>query len=219
MTDSIQASQQGLNIVERARRKKGWNKLAYIWCDRASISQATLRRFWAGQAIRSENFFSICDAVGVNWEEVADQSIFEETSLASIEEQLLLPYLVEADDISNNKVKANIFSSSYVEETTRLKQVVIRENHHLVALLCNKTEIEAKQTQNIENFLPIQEILLEIIQLISSEQKTNLPNFLNSRILQLIKHLSVSCCLLILDDSSTSDMTKNLIEQLFSHRD
>ncbi|MBF2017273.1 MAG: hypothetical protein IGS23_19140 [Rivularia sp. T60_A2020_040] len=229
MTDSIQASPQGLNIVERARRKKGWNKLAHIWCDRASISQATLRRFWASQAIRSENFFSICDAIGVNWEEVADQNMFEEPgSLTYTQEQLLLSNSITADSISNDAVIINQqhldgaantdVLSSDIEEATTLKQLIVQDNQHLVALVCNKTETETKPSQNFENAPPILEILVEIIQFLSNEEKRNLPSLLKTKLLQLTKKLSTSCGLLILDNTSAPELTKDMSKSVISEK-
>ncbi|MGF1672285.1 MAG: hypothetical protein ACFCUV_01200 [Rivularia sp. (in: cyanobacteria)] len=229
MTDSIQASPQGLNIVERARRKKGWNKLAHIWCDRASISQATLRRFWRSQAIRSENFFSICDAIGVNWEEVADQSMFEEIdSSTSTQEQLLLSDSITADSISHDVLIINQqhldgaantdVLSSDIEEAATLKQLIVQDNQHLVALVCNKTETEAKSSQNFENAPPILDILVEIIQSLSNGQKRNLPSLLKIKLLQLTKKLSTSCGLLVLDNTSAPEVTKDIPKSVVSEK-
>ncbi len=75
MADSLRASQQGLEIVDRARRKKGWNKDAAAWHDAAGTSRSTLQRFWGRKPIRQEYFVAICNAVGIeNWEEIVDNS-------------------------------------------------------------------------------------------------------------------------------------------------
>ena len=72
---SLQASERGLEIVDRARNRKGWNKYARIWADEAETSPSTLKRFWGRKSIRSDSFKKICDAVGIkNWEEIADSS-------------------------------------------------------------------------------------------------------------------------------------------------
>jgi len=47
MADTLKASEQGLKIVDEARRKKRWQKYALTWATVAATSQATLRRFWA----------------------------------------------------------------------------------------------------------------------------------------------------------------------------
>lgn len=84
MASSLRASQPGLEIVDQARRKRGWNKDASAWIDAASellrdtggsLARSTLQRFWKGQPIRRENFVAICIAVGIaNWKEIVDDS-------------------------------------------------------------------------------------------------------------------------------------------------
>lgn len=70
VVDSLCASKNGLKYVDQARRRKRWNKTAEVWCSAALTSRATLSRFWAGHPIRSETFISICEAVGVDWQQV-----------------------------------------------------------------------------------------------------------------------------------------------------
>jgi hypothetical protein len=75
MADSLRASEQGRQIVDQARRKKGWNKDAAAWIDAAKTSRSTLQRFWDRKPIRQENFVAICKAVGIdNWERIVDDS-------------------------------------------------------------------------------------------------------------------------------------------------
>ena len=82
MVDSLKASEQGLKIVDEARRKKRWQKNSLTWVQEAKTSEATLRRFWARKsAIDRYAFIGICQAVGVNWEEIAEPSEIKETEL------------------------------------------------------------------------------------------------------------------------------------------
>ena len=67
------ASQQGLEIVDRARGKKGWNRTSVSWLEAAgNISRSTIDRFWSRQPIKHENFVPICLAVGIDWENVVE---------------------------------------------------------------------------------------------------------------------------------------------------
>ena len=82
MIDSLKASEQGLKIVDEARRRKYWQKTASMWVENAKTSEATLKRFWARKtAIDRYAFIAICDAVGVNWEQVAELTEIQETEL------------------------------------------------------------------------------------------------------------------------------------------
>lgn len=74
MAASLKASEKGIEIVDRARKVKGWNKYDPQWCTQAHTTDATLKRFWRRkEAISSDTFKSICQAVGVDWEEVVDR--------------------------------------------------------------------------------------------------------------------------------------------------
>lgn len=78
MAVSVNASKKGLEIVDRARRERGWKKASNQWCEAANASSATLKRFWLGHRIKRESFIGICQAVGVDWRQVAEQSLSEE---------------------------------------------------------------------------------------------------------------------------------------------
>jgi hypothetical protein len=73
MAVSISASEAGLKIVDHARRKKGWTKYEEAWYQIALTSRATIKRFWAREAIHQEVFIAICQVVGIeDWETIAD---------------------------------------------------------------------------------------------------------------------------------------------------
>lgn len=82
MAGLLRASEEGLRIVNLARRNPGWNKTSELWCQAALTSQATLKRFWRRQPIRRETFIDICKAVGIdNWEDIVDRDIESSKSL------------------------------------------------------------------------------------------------------------------------------------------
>jgi Cdc6-related protein, AAA superfamily ATPase len=81
MAVSLRASQHGLEIVDRARRKKGWTKNEEAWWGLALSSQATLKRFWRRQPIKQDAFISLCQAIGIeNWEEIAEENSIQQTN-------------------------------------------------------------------------------------------------------------------------------------------
>ncbi|MBW4633507.1 MAG: hypothetical protein KME30_16905 [Iphinoe sp. HA4291-MV1] len=70
----MRASTRGLEIIDEARQRKGWNKTADIWCQTAFTSKATLKRFWAREPIQRQTFIKICQAVGLtSWKDVIER--------------------------------------------------------------------------------------------------------------------------------------------------
>ncbi len=65
MESALSASKTGLQDIDRARKRCGWNRQSPIWADRALTSVATLKQFWRGERITRESFIAICQAVGV----------------------------------------------------------------------------------------------------------------------------------------------------------
>jgi WD40 repeat protein len=72
MALTLTASEAGLEIVDKARKRKGYNKTnAVNWLEAAGVSRSSLDKFWARQPIKHENFVAICAAVGADWKIVA----------------------------------------------------------------------------------------------------------------------------------------------------
>lgn len=84
MAISLRASAYGLQMVDIARRKKGWSKGESNWSDEAKISDTTLKRFWARKSIKRESFIAICKAVNLDWDEIMDSSGYNSTSIPKI---------------------------------------------------------------------------------------------------------------------------------------
>jgi WD40 repeat protein len=72
MANSLIASDRGLQLVNDAREKQGWNRTDRRFLETAQIARATLNRFYAQKPIKHDNFVAICEAVGINnWQRVA----------------------------------------------------------------------------------------------------------------------------------------------------
>ncbi len=72
MPVTLRASRDGLATVEKLRKKKDWTKAEDAWWQLALVGKAALRNFWRRAPIVRDNFVSICETVGANWEEIAD---------------------------------------------------------------------------------------------------------------------------------------------------
>ena len=70
MASTLRASKVGLEKVDHARKKKGWNKQASTWGQTHN-----LKRFWSRIPIDRDVFVDICQTVGIdNWEEIVDDT-------------------------------------------------------------------------------------------------------------------------------------------------
>ncbi len=202
---SLKASTQGLEIVEQARRRKGWDKQSPAWADAACTSVATLKRFWQGKSIQQQSFIDICHAVGLDWEKIIDttaQSCFAESNA--------IADWGEAPDIS-------VFYGRNEELTTCLEWI-LQDQCRVVTLLgmggIGKTALAVKLAEQIQdqfeyviwrslrNAPPFNNILADLI-LFLSHQETELPEDINQRISRLIYYLRKYRCLVILDNLET----------------
>jgi hypothetical protein len=102
MADTLKASEIGLTIVDDARRRKHWTKTETVqWRTDANVSHATLKRFWRGCFIDRVAFVSICNAVGVDWQDIVEQEVAQPASA-------FLPEATATDN-SESSVQTGLF--------------------------------------------------------------------------------------------------------------
>ncbi len=200
MGSSLRASPQGLEIVEQARRHKGWSRQASAWYQTALTSLPTLKRFLQGEPIQQETFIRLCQAVGVeHWEEIVDSTT-----------GLIPPHSPpsptkdwgEAPDVS-------VFYGRN-EELATLEQWVVRDHCRLVALLgmggIGKTALSVKLAEQIQPMFeyviwqslrhapPIEALLANLISFLSNQQETQ------ADLSRLLNCFRSSRCLVVLDE-------------------
>lgn len=206
MASSLRASRQGLEIVDRARRQKGWSRQASIWYQTALTSQATLKRFLQGEPIEQKTFINICQAVGLeHWQEIVDSTTVPILSLSS---PAPTTDWGEAPDVT-------VFCGRH-EELTTLKQWIVSARCRVVALLgmggIGKTALAVRSAEQIQdefeyviwrslrNAPLVNDLLAHLIQFLSPVPPTYLPEDTDDRLSILIEHLRGHRCLLILDN-------------------
>ena len=209
MGGSLRASTQGLEIVDRARRNKGWSRQASAWYQTALTSQATLKRFLQGEPIQPETFIRICQAVGLErWQEIVDSTT---VPIPLVSPKAPTKDWGEAPDIS-------VFYGR-TEELATLEQWIVKDSCRLVALLgmggIGKTALSVRLAEQIQNQFeyvvwrslryapPIEDVLVELIRFLSNEEQTNFPEDTGRRVSLLIQYLRSHRCLLVLDEVET----------------
>ena len=105
------------------------------------------------------------------------------------------------------------------EELAKLAQWIVRDRCRLVALLgmggIGKTSVSIKLAQQIQdefefviwrslrNAPPVEDILKDLIKVLSNQQETQLPETLNELVARLMDYLRQSQCLLVLDNAES----------------
>ena len=109
MASTLKASNVGLDIVDKARRKKDWIKTEKAWADLATTSKATLRRFWASVPIQSHTFKDICTAVGIaDWESIVDDEDLESSNAQISSKRLSFAIAGSIEKMDKHKLDAMV---------------------------------------------------------------------------------------------------------------
>lgn len=222
MTDSIKASQQGLERVDRARHRKGWTKTRTMaWWQDALTSQATLRRFWRGIAIERGSFAAICHAVGISdWEAIADLDTVEEVDILT--EMVSLPSPIP-DPPSPNSNREDWGEAPDVpsfhgrtEELGQLESWMVKDRCKLILLLgmggIGKTTLAVTVADQIQEQFecliwrslkpmpPLENLLGSLLKLFAQGSESQSFDNIHQGISQVIEYLKQRRCLLILDE-------------------
>jgi hypothetical protein len=237
MADTLKASQQGLALVDRARKRKGWTKTRTpAWWDAAYTTQATLKRFWRGIAIQRENFVAICQVVGIeDWQQVADLPAAENTVAA-------------ADIGQNNTSKWQDWGEApevpyfYGRklELQKLERWIVGDRCKLITLLAmggmGKTSLSVTIAERLQDRFdgliwrsllsapPLMLLLDRLIQFLSRGQQTLSTDNSQQAITQTIALMQQNRCLIVLDEAEaicapSGDSSRRTAQYLAGYED
>jgi energy-coupling factor transporter ATP-binding protein EcfA2 len=222
MQSSVRASKRGLEIVDQARRLKGWSRTrTLVWWEAAHTSQATLRRFWRGLAIQADAFISICQAVGIsNWETIADTTA-QSLNPTSLDQSIPGQSDAQTTALRNDWNEAPDVSGFYgrTAELTELETWIRQDCCKLVALVglsgigktslavvladILQTEFDLVVWRSLRSATTLASFLESTIPLLSSGQTSQPDQPLQIGISQFIHQLQQRRCLLVLDELET----------------
>lgn len=128
MAATLRASTKGLDLVDKARRKKGWAKTCTTWAQLATTSEATLRRFWAGKQIHTATFKAICETVGLDeWESIAALDIGDEAVPEKYKKRLSFAIAGSIEELDKQKLDAIVALLKKIGGDTEIEIVSIEE--------------------------------------------------------------------------------------------
>lgn len=232
MAGLLRASEEGLKIIDIARRNPGWNKTDGMWCKAALTSKATLKRFWGRKHIRRETFIDICKAVGINnWEDIIERSDIQKTELLLASAIADLPILCEKNTnfalpenlppVRNwvgktreiEAIKKHLFNPNIIGISivglpgigkSTLASQLIRQ------LQGDTTRFVAAAWQTLQtsgdippNFLVFIDSLLSVLSYTDTTIALSQPNNSHQKIEQFIKVVKEKPCLIVFDSVET----------------
>jgi tetratricopeptide (TPR) repeat protein/DNA-binding transcriptional MerR regulator len=124
MANTLRASQQGLDQVEKAMDGKGWKRNSVMWQEAADTSEATLKRFWRKTSIKRLSFIRICQAVGVNWKKVAELTEIQETDLPVVFTAIATPPIPNQNFVGRDRAIASL--NTHINQGAKI--IVIQAN-------------------------------------------------------------------------------------------
>lgn len=216
MANTLKASSQGLAIVDRARRRKGWTKTRTpAWWNDAYTTQATLKRFWRGIAIQRDNFIAICRAVGIeDWEAIIETEVFEPSDPVELE----IPSPPEKRVDWGEAPEIPTFYGRALE-LRKLEHWIVRDRCKLITLLgmggIGKTALAVKLVAQIQqdfdgviwrSLLPAPSLLTlldKLIRFCSRDRETLKTDNPQQGITQAISQLQQRRYLIVLDETET----------------
>lgn len=220
MARSLRVASQYIEKVKLAVRRNGFPTRSYL-ANQLMMSRSTVTKFLNGQSVNFDYFVEICRILGLDWHEICDLYLEDENKYTSFSTE-------ENKQKRTDWGKAPDYSVFYgrTEELTKLKQWIVTERCRIVAVLgmggIGKTALSVNLAQKIQdefdyviwrglrNAPPIEKFLTEIINFLSNQQESDLPETLEDKISRLLHYLSTSRCLLILDNFESILLSNDL---------
>ncbi|MBD1871313.1 NACHT domain-containing protein [Cyanobacteria bacterium FACHB-471] len=214
MPRSLRVRQEHIEKAKLAVSRSGFASQRALAED-ASLALATVSNFLTGKSVDRATFVELCQKLSLDCEEIAEFDV--ETQVKPTEAKVEIAIAPKRQDWGEAPDVSLFYGRQ--EEIEKLAQWIIKDRCRLVMLVgmggIGKTALSVKLAEQLQdqfeyliwrslrNAPPIQDLLADLIQVLSPQQETNLPETLDGLLAQLMEHLRNARCLLVLDNAES----------------
>ncbi|NCR25440.1 MAG: LuxR family transcriptional regulator [Microcystis aeruginosa LE13-04] len=211
MSRSLKINPEYIPKAELALKQKRYTNKS-TFAELIPLARATVTKFFKGKPISHENFMTICDKLGLNWQEIA---LLEENFGKGEIDRKDWGGVTEAD-----------FFCGRTEELAEIKRWIIGDKCRLITVFgmagMGKTALAVELAQGIEgdfDYLiyrslkqvsPLTELLGDWLEILTNSPRRELPDSIDIRLARLIDRMTYHRCLLLLDDGEEILQSDNL---------
>jgi hypothetical protein len=211
MSRSLKINPEYIPKAELALKQKRYSNKS-IFAELIPLARATVTKFFTGKPISHENFMTICEKLGLNWQEIA---LLEENFGKGEIDRKDWGGVTEAD-----------FFCGRTEELAEIKRWIIGDKCRLITVFgmagMGKTALAVELAQGIEgdfDYLiyrslkqvsPLTELLGDWLEILTNSPRRELPDSIDIRLARLIDRMTYHRCLLLLDDGEEILQSDNL---------
>ncbi|MCA2683256.1 MAG: LuxR family transcriptional regulator [Microcystis sp. M038S2] len=211
MSRSLKINPEYIPKAELALKQKRYTNKS-TFAELIPLARATVTKFFKGKPISHENFTTICEKLGLNWQEIA---LLEENFGKGEIDRKDWGGVTEAD-----------FFCGRTEELAEIKRWIIGDKCRLITVFgmagMGKTALAVELAQGIEgdfDYLiyrslkqvsPLTELLGDWLEILTNSPRRELPDSIDIRLARLIDRMTYHRCLLLLDDGEEILQSDNL---------
>ena len=211
MSRSLKINPEYIPKAELALKQKRYTNKS-TFAELIPLARATVTKFFTGKPISHENFMTICEKLGLNWQEIA---LLEENFGKGEIDRKDWGGVTEAD-----------FFCGRTEELAEIKRWIIGDKCRLITVFgmagMGKTALAVELAQGIEgdfDYLiyrslkqvsPLTELLGDWLEILTNSPRRELPDSIDIRLARLIDRMTYHRCLLLLDDGEEILQSDNL---------
>ncbi len=216
MARSLKVHPQCVEKVKLAVRRNGFRSQRALAED-VGLALATVSNFLTGKPVDFATFEELSQKLSLSWRDIADLDFAVPSQIVEEDRSTTPENLKSYQDWGEAVDVSNFYGRS--EELETLERWIVDDNCRLIALVgmggIGKTSLSVKIAQllqsefefliwrSLRNAPPLNELLNELINFLSQQQETSLPESLDGKISSLINYLRSQRCLLVLDNAES----------------